>query len=686
MLNERCAQILRQILYSQQPLKIDEIANSLGVSERTIRYDLDRIDEYLLENEFPVFIRKPNEGVSLDTAPEQLARLLCCVHDQGNYNYVLSQDERLVYLLYDLLEQDSYTTLQQLAEKMSVSKTTIQNDIKEIKERLGPQGMFIETAKGKGIKVIGDEAGLRKMASKSLFSHFDTLNLCNVNFIRLFKDIDMAAIEGFVREAERQLKYTFSDYAFNNLVIHLAIAIKRIQLGRDIFMNPDELKHLTHTAEFAVAAGIARRIEETFAVEIPQGEIGYITIHLLGSNFSLEQEQEKDHDIYLQMIISNLVEKMSQEYHCAFYKDEQLYENLRQHMCSAIYRFRHGININNPLLNDIKENYAELFSCVCRTVRFWSKDWQASLSDEECGYICIHFMTSHERLCRHKERRAKVLIVCATGVGTSKFVLTRLHALFDFEVAGMVAMHDAADFVTKTAVDLVVTTVPLKIEGVKTIAIQPFLNEKNISELSIFFSQYASGKPLSSENDKIPVIKEILQVVESCCKVEEPLKLELALQELLMVKKNIQPTLVQLIEPHRICRKKRAADWRDAVRMGGNLLLADGCITEQYIEAMIENIDNLGDYIILCPGVAMPHAKPGDGGLKTGFSLLLLEEALSFGKGTDKKVQVLITLAAADYTTHTNALKDLMRLLEQPDFVPGLLAAKEETKIMALFS
>ena len=176
-------------------------------------------------------------------------------------------------------------------------------------------------------------------------------------------------------------------------------------------------------------------------------------------------------------------------------------------------------------------------------------------------------MTSHERLCRHKERRAKVLIVCATGVGTSKFVLTRLHALFDFEVAGMVAMHDAADFVTKTAVDLVVTTVPLKIEGVKTIAIQPFLNEKNISELSIFFSQYASGKPLSSENNKIPVIKEILQVVESCCKVEEPLKLELALQELLAVKKNIQPTLAQLMQPYRICRKKRAANWREAVRM-----------------------------------------------------------------------------------------------------------------------
>ena len=137
MLNERCAQVIRQILYSQKPLKIDEIAVSLGVSERTIRYDLDRIDEYLMVNEFPAFVRKPNEGVSLAAAPEQLARLLCCIHDQGNYNYVLSQDERLVYLLYDLLEQDSYTTLQQLAEKMSVSKTTIQNDINEIKDRLG---------------------------------------------------------------------------------------------------------------------------------------------------------------------------------------------------------------------------------------------------------------------------------------------------------------------------------------------------------------------------------------------------------------------------------------------------------------------------------------------------------------------------------------------------------------------
>lgn len=198
MLNERCAQISPADLYSQQPLKIEEIANSLGVSER--RSAMIWPDWWVPIGKWISRICTQTKRRSFtSSSPWTVGTALVLCPWSGNYNYVLSQDERLVYLLYDLLEQDNYTTVQQLAEKMSVSKTTIQNDIKEIKERLGPQGMFIETAKGKGIKVIGDKAGLRKMASKSLFSHFDTLNLCNVNFIRLFKDIDMAAIEGFVR-------------------------------------------------------------------------------------------------------------------------------------------------------------------------------------------------------------------------------------------------------------------------------------------------------------------------------------------------------------------------------------------------------------------------------------------------------------------------------------------------------
>lgn len=77
----------------------------------------------------------------------------------------------------------------------------------------------------------------------------------------------------------------FSEDKFNNLVIHLIIAIKRIKTGKDILMDSMELKHLSNTPEFAIASSITNSLEKQFNIEIPKSEIGYITIHLLGNNF-----------------------------------------------------------------------------------------------------------------------------------------------------------------------------------------------------------------------------------------------------------------------------------------------------------------------------------------------------------------------------------------------------------------
>ncbi|WP_019552404.1 BglG family transcription antiterminator [Propionispira raffinosivorans] len=693
MLNNRCSHILHRILYSQMPIKIESLAQDLSVSERTVRYDLDHIDEYLIDEGFNRLLRKPNEGISLLLANIKRQELLCCIHNSDTYEYVLSQNERIIYILYDLLERDIYTTVQQLADKMLVSKTTIQNDIKEIKVRLGLNRDMIETSKGKGIKFVGDEVKLRKMASKLLFDHFDTLNLFNVNFISLFNDVNIGIIQDAVKEAEKQLKNTFSDYAFNNLVIHLAIAVKRIEMDKDIRMDAAEFRQLTKTAEFAVAAGIARKLEDRFHIIIPDNEIGYIAIHLLGSNFSLADDSShtpNENDIYIQMLVSTLIEKMSTTYGVDFTLDEQLYENLLQHMRSAIYRFKHKININNPLLTEIQEQYVDIFNCVRHVSAFLEKDLQTKVSAEECGYISIHFMTSRERMKNSHERKARVLIVCATGVGTSKFVLLKLRSIFDFEVVGTVSVHDAYESIKQEVIDLVITTVPLKLDHIKCVIVQPFLNEKNISELSIFFSQYARNIDVAEIQETAVVsVQSLLQIIGKNCTINAPEVLCNELSSLLRKNKIEYPALLELISEDRIQLHGNAETWQEAVQVGGRLLQTEGYVTQQYLEAMVENVQTIGSYIVLLPGIAMPHAKPSDGALKTGFSILILDRPVQFDmveSGEEGRVQVLITLAAVDYVTHTRALKELIRVLEQRDFLQHITQVQSKIEVLELFN
>jgi transcriptional antiterminator/mannitol/fructose-specific phosphotransferase system IIA component (Ntr-type) len=674
-----------------QPMKLDEIAALFNISPRSARYDLDRIDAYLAESGFPKLVRKTNQGISIKLDPDIAEKLLENIDSIDTYEYVLSQNERMVYMLYVLLEQKGYTTVNELAEQMMVSKNTIQNDLKEIKQCLGERSILLETSKGRGIQVIGDELELRKAASKLLFEHFDTLNMVNVNFIKLFKDIDIPYIQNVIRIAEEQMENTFADYAFNNLLIHLAIAIRRIQLNKDIVMDYNELRNLSKTPEFAIASGMARMLETKYRIQIPDSEIGYIAIHLLGSNFTLNEGKDKEDYLYIQMLVSTLIEKVTKSYQHDFCDDEQLFENLMQHMRPALYRFRHRININNPLLKEIKSSYQKMFSCVQNECATLMKDDKIKIGDEEIGYITIHFMTSIERMKEHQNRKPNVLVVCATGIGTSKFVSVKLKSIFDIDIVDTISTHDVQKAIAEHVVDLIVTTIPLKVDGIKIIMVEPFLNEKNISELSLFFSQYVDCADVQQvvqakpQVDKV-IAEGLLHIIRENCTIQNMDKLKDEISTLLNLDKQNKPSLADLLQPSLVRIDVEAKGWEEAVVKGGQLLLDNGYITSSYIQAMTDNVKQLGAYIVLLPGIAMPHAKPEDGVLKTGVSILVLKKNISFGNDADAKVSVVITMAAVDRINHTDALKELVGILEKYDFLKKIKLAKTPEAILQLFS
>lgn len=174
---------------------------------------------------------------------------------------------------------------------MFVSRGTINNDLKEVRKLLEGNNIKLQSEKSKGIKAIGDEKNLRKVVSNLMLENVADSDLIGVNFKKLFKDMDIEFIGNVIKTAEDQLESTLSDYSFNNLLIHIAIAIKRIELAKDIVMDDNELKNLSKTCEFSIASAMARMLENRYDIKIPKSEIGYMTIHLLGSNVMLKEEK-----------------------------------------------------------------------------------------------------------------------------------------------------------------------------------------------------------------------------------------------------------------------------------------------------------------------------------------------------------------------------------------------------------
>lgn len=134
-------------------------------------------------------------------------------------------------------------------------------------------------------------------------------------------------------------------------------------------------------------------------------------------------------------------------------------------------------------------------------------------------------------------------------------------------------------------------------------------------------------------------------------------------------------------EEHLIFRK-RVVNWQAAISLAAQPLLVDQIIEEKYIAAMIENVLKLGDYMVLVPRVAMPHARPEEGVLKTGFSILKLDDPIVFGES--QKVSLIICLATNNNDTHLAMLQKISALIDEESKVDALLDTTNKTEFIEL--
>lgn len=140
--------------------------------------------------------------------------------------------------------------------------------------------------------------------------------------------------------------------------------------------------------------------------------------------------------------------------------------------------------------------------------------------------------------------------------------------------------------------------------------------------------------------------------------------------------------LTQLIED-RIYFKDHIDNWQEAIKTAAQPLLKENFIKEQYIDSMIENVNQNGAYMIIVPGFAMPHARPECGAMKTGMAVMHLEEPVVFPD--EQEVKVLLVLAAADANVHLDAMADLAEILIDDDKMEQLFSAKEAEQIKEVF-
>lgn len=112
-----------------------------------------------------------------------------------------------------------------------------------------------------------------------------------------------------------------------------------------------------------------------------------------------------------------------------------------------------------------------------------------------------------------------------------------------------------------------------------------------------------------------------------------------------------------------------AETWEDVIRHGGQLMVDAGFTDPTYTEAMIDVVRDMGPYIVLAPGLAMPHARPEMGAKQVGTALVTLEKPIDFGSPENDPVSVAIFLCAPNKDEHIQLLTDIATLFEDEEFL-----------------
>lgn len=126
------------------------------------------------------------------------------------------------------------------------------------------------------------------------------------------------------------------------------------------------------------------------------------------------------------------------------------------------------------------------------------------------------------------------------------------------------------------------------------------------------------------------------------------------------------------------------SDWQEAIYKSTKNLIDQGYITENYPKVIIELTKKYGAYYVLCPDVALVHARPEDGVIHKQLAVTLLKKPVTF-MGKEDTVRLIIILAAEDSESHLEALQQIAEIISDEERIKSLVEMKDADSLYEEF-
>lgn len=665
-LEKRAFEIVQQLLWYDGSLQISHLSKSLHISKRSIYYDLDKVNEWLIANNIEALEAKGKQG--LQFTPTQKKRVVDLLNNYpSSVAYVFTPSERDKIIICSILLKDRNLFIEDFMTLCQVSRNTIINDFKVASSILFEYGLSLVYENKKGYFIKGDI--IRKRAvfflhAHSIFKYYQNATLPLKNELLFHKILNK------LYKIEAKLDSIYVPGTLYTLALFLS---SQAMSDRVSFVESEASK-ICESKEYAFVL--------QYFPEVEKSEQIYLALHLLGSRLQsvpttfMEQDNQNEVYVLAQGLVAEFM-RMS----CVEFDDVNSVEKaIYQHLKTSMYRYRYGVQLGNPMLDDIKNEYLTLFELTKKACGFLRQSLSLPIPDSEIAYITLHFGGFISQSSQSLQP-LKILIVCPNGLSTGNMLKGEVRSLLPF--AEKVDVISLTQYLQNHDFDVVISTVMINEER-DLVVVHPILTDNNrVSilrkcmhhkkqhsiEITALFDLL---KPLIKENSE----KEVKDIVENYF-------YNIDVQGYQLPKNNLLGMSYYLKDAN-ISFSNSQLDWKKALIKASTVLLDTKCITYSYIDKMIRLNEQLGPCMFICEGVVLGHAKVEDGALKLGLSLMVSHEPAKFDN--DKYASLIFVLSAQDQTHHLQILQDLMTLFQNQHNVAKISAAQNSKEVLTIIN
>lgn len=522
----RMKQIFQVLLNEEQAIPVKALSEKVGISKRTVQRELESVGSALKPYDLR-FMSKTGVGVWLEGTLEEKERLAEELKDGNDYD-VTDRENRRKRLILEILKEKGLKKLFYYSSQFQVSEATISADLDAVEKWLNHYELYVKRKPGSGVSIEGSEENYRKAIRAFINENMDTQvvwdayldttgsnvsveNLKKSNIGQLLNEDIMKRVMECITGMNHARVLTLTEDSYIGLIIHTSIAINRILKGEVIEQDWRWQDAVEQDEDYRLAELLVQELEEEFEIEIPKIETTYICLHIKGSKHELiqwdEHERPQPEKREIQQLINEMIDAFDAEKAYLLKQDEEFIQGLLTHLQPTLIRIHHGMQIQNPVLDDIKEGYPDIFEKSLKVAKVLENYTGRKVPEEETGYLTVHFGAAMVRLEERKEkiRKVKIGVVCSSGIGISRLMSSKIERAFRDRIEIQTyGKNDITPFIAGKT-DFFVTSIPLENMGAYVFSVNPLLNENDMQQIQRLIYQYERTPAKHQDADEFTV-------------------------------------------------------------------------------------------------------------------------------------------------------------------------------------